>query len=198
MSDYISKVAVVGCSFHGDDAALRIFEGFDLSPKSSVIIIPHINGHNIYNSLSRRIESIYPINDNQIIEPGQIYVAMKYPNQLDRHVSYADGPDKNIVVSQKNGNYFFNLEERSGGLIDSAFMSVAEAFQEKSIGIILNGTGNDGSRGIKNIIENGGITIAQKTKDKLGMPAHAIGTGSVEYILTPKQIRTKLEELLKQ
>jgi len=59
--------------------------------------------------------------------------------------------------------------------------------QNKAIGIILSGTGSDGTLGVKAIKENGGMVMVQdpETAKFDGMPQSSIATGIVDYILPP-------------
>jgi PAS domain S-box-containing protein len=74
--------------------------------------------------------------------------------------------------------------------IDFFFRSLAEDQQEKAIGIILSGTGTDGTLGLKAIKGNGGMGIAQnpETAQYDGMPRSAIATGLVDYVLDVEQM----------
>lgn len=78
--------------------------------------------------------------------------------------------------------------------IDAFLRSLAEDQVEKSIGIILSGTGTDGTLGLRSILGAGGITIAQEpTTAKFdGMPSSAIQAGYVNHILPVE----KMPELL--
>ncbi|MDP1665581.1 MAG: chemotaxis protein CheB [Methylobacter sp.] len=69
--------------------------------------------------------------------------------------------------------------------IDSFLRSLAEDQAEKSVGIILSGTGTDGTLGLRAILGAGGITLAQEpTTAKFdGMPVSAIQTGYVTHVL---------------
>jgi two-component system, chemotaxis family, CheB/CheR fusion protein len=70
--------------------------------------------------------------------------------------------------------------------IDVFFDSLGSALREQAIGIVLSGTGSDGSLGLKAIKECGGLTIAQgsdgSTPQYGEMPAGAIATGSVDLV----------------
>lgn len=81
---------------------------------------------------------------------------------------------------------------------DRLFKSIAVECGERCAGIVLSGTGSDGSYGIQAIREAGGITIAQdpSTAKYDGMPASAIETGCVDLTLSPEQIGTHLEKIL--
>ncbi|MDO9046123.1 MAG: chemotaxis protein CheB [Methylobacter sp.] len=69
--------------------------------------------------------------------------------------------------------------------IDSFLRSLAEDQAEKSVGIILSGTGTDGTLGLRAILGAGGITLAQEpTTAKFdGMPVSAIQAGYVTHVL---------------
>ncbi|MBG9377363.1 PAS domain-containing protein [Panacibacter sp. DH6] len=82
--------------------------------------------------------------------------------------------------------------------IDRLFTSLAKTYGSKAIGIILSGTGHDGSNGIKKIKEAGGLTICQDPSNAkyTGMPQAAMNTGMVDVILPAAEIGAKLVELI--
>jgi two-component system CheB/CheR fusion protein len=79
------------------------------------------------------------------------------------------------------------LEERrvERAPIDHFFRTLAEQHQQDSIGIVLTGTGSDGTLGVKEIKLHGGLTIAQDPNEAEydGMPQSAIATGFVDLVL---------------
>ncbi|MDI1277324.1 chemotaxis protein CheB [Methylobacter sp.] len=74
--------------------------------------------------------------------------------------------------------------------IDAFLRSLAEDQAEKSIGIILSGTGTDGTLGLRAILGAGGVTLAQEpTTAKFdGMPVSAIQAGYVTHILPAEKM----------
>lgn len=82
--------------------------------------------------------------------------------------------------------------------INELFSSMAEELKDKSLGVILSGTGSDGSVGITAIKAAGGITIAQDEKSAKysGMPKSAQETGFVDLVLDPKTLAHELPELV--
>ena len=82
--------------------------------------------------------------------------------------------------------------------IDCLFHSVAKYFGNRAIGIILTGTGKDGSDGLKSIKSQGGITIAQDkiTSESFGMPGAAISAGAVDFILPIQDIGPAIIKLM--
>ncbi|NOX15614.1 MAG: PAS domain S-box protein [Epsilonproteobacteria bacterium] len=74
--------------------------------------------------------------------------------------------------------------------IDTAFESLATYKKKNCIGIVLTGSGKDGTTGIRKIKENGGLIIVQNPKEAQypSMPKSAIATGDVDEILNIKEI----------
>jgi two-component system CheB/CheR fusion protein len=78
--------------------------------------------------------------------------------------------------------------------IDAFFRSLAEDQQEKAIGIILSGTGTDGTLGAKAIKNVSGMIMVQDAESARfpGMPQSAVATGLVDYVLSPEQMPAEL------
>jgi len=81
--------------------------------------------------------------------------------------------------------------------IDLLFTALAEIYESRSIGVVLSGTASDGTKGLKVIQDNGGITFAQdvESADFGGMPGSAIQAGVIDFILPPEKIPKKLLEV---
>ncbi|MDO9596280.1 MAG: CheR family methyltransferase [Azoarcus sp.] len=74
--------------------------------------------------------------------------------------------------------------------IDIFFTSLADAYGAQAVGVVLSGTGSDGSRGAIAINAGGGFLLAQ---DPLlakfdGMPRSVIGTGMVDEVLSAQEL----------
>ncbi|WP_309607187.1 chemotaxis protein CheB, partial [Phenylobacterium sp.] len=79
--------------------------------------------------------------------------------------------------------------------IDTFFQSLAADQGEKAIGVILAGTGSDGSLGLATIKEHGGLTLAQAEFDShalAGMPQSATLTGQVDDVLAVEAMPARL------
>lgn len=122
--------------------------------------------------------------NGQKIERGQIYVI---PPNMDAEIV-----DQQIVLTEAGP------ETRPKPSVDSFFSSLARTYGERAIGIILSGTGSDGSEGIRAIRAGGGMTIAQDHQSAKydGMPHSAVQTGSVDSILAPEYIGKNIVEIL--
>jgi len=78
--------------------------------------------------------------------------------------------------------------------IDFFFRSLAQDQHERAIGIVLSGTGSDGTQGVRAIKGEGGMVMAQNTASTEfdGMPRSAIATGLVDYQLPPAEMPAQL------
>lgn len=81
--------------------------------------------------------------------------------------------------------------------VDLLFSSLAVAYGERAIGVVLSGADADGSRGLREIKHAGGFTFAQQPESARFpiMPRHAIETGCVDLVLRPKEIAGELARL---
>jgi two-component system CheB/CheR fusion protein len=81
--------------------------------------------------------------------------------------------------------------------IDQFFKALAEDRQTGAIGVILSGSGTDGTLGLEEIKASGGITFAQDEQSAkyAGMPQSAIRSGCVDLVLPPNEIARELARL---
>ena len=179
-----THVAGIGASAGGIEALQTLFEHISPNDSLAYIVIQHLSPH--FRSLMVEILSKHTVLKVVAIEEGMPIEA--------NHV-YVAPPGKNVSVF--HGKLFTIQQDRSAGFlfpIDSFFESLAEDYQDKSIGIILSGTGSDGTHGGRMIKEAGGLLIAQEpeTAKFTGMPRSAINTGLVDQVLSPDHIPTML------
>jgi two-component system CheB/CheR fusion protein len=80
--------------------------------------------------------------------------------------------------------------ERPHRPVDILFLSLAEKKGSNVVGVILSGSGSDGTKGIQAIKKAGGVTFAEQENSAsfFGMPSSAIQTGCVDFVLTPRHI----------
>jgi len=118
--------------------------------------------------------------DGVAVEPGCIYMSP---------------PEGYLAIL--NGTLHLMEPEEPGSLrlpIDYFFRSLAGDQRETAIGIVLFGTGTDGTLGLKAIKGAAGMTMAQAPESAKysGMPSSAIATGLVDYVLPIEQIPAQL------
>lgn len=80
--------------------------------------------------------------------------------------------------------------------IDTFFQSMAEEYGSSVIAVVLSGTGSDGTQGIRDVKQRGGIVLVQDDTAQFdGMPRSAISTGLADFILPPDRIAATVMEL---
>ena len=114
---------------------------------------------------------------------------------------YICPPNKNIIV-EDDKILIIDPKQLTYGpkpSINILFESIAANKGNKAIGIILSGTGSDGSRGVRAIKAEGGFTIVQQPQNAKydGMPNSAINTGNIDLILDVEVMGDEIVELLK-
>ncbi len=125
-------------------------------------------------------------------------VTVKNNTPLQKNYVYVI-PAKNLLTVA-DGKLKLKQEDQSGRLnpIDHFFSSLAPLYQQNAVGIILSGTGSDGSLGLMSIKTEGGITFAQdNTANYMGMPHHADDMGYVDFVMPPDKIAKELASLVK-
>jgi len=103
-------------------------------------------------------------------------------------------PPAGSIVTLRDGQLHLHRpaanERRELTPIDLFFDSLATALREDATGVILSGTGSDGTLGLKAIKLRGGLTLAQSVDGTFplhnGMPASAIATGAVDIVAAVK------------
>ena len=123
--------------------------------------------------------------DRERLETGTVYIAP--PNN---HLLI--NPDGIVSLTQTELVHFVRPSA------DLLFESVAASYKDRSIAVVLTGSGSDGSLGLKAIKKMGGTVIAQdeSSSEFFGMPGAAIQTGTVNFILPLKEIAPALVTLV--
>ncbi len=104
---------------------------------------------------------------------------------------YTTPPDTEIRV--KDDRIFLTKPKYQTGpkpSIDVLFESLANSYGPRSVGIILSGTGSDGTYGVGTIFSKGGLTLVQNPSSSKfdGMPASAIATGKIHFVIPPQEM----------
>jgi two-component system CheB/CheR fusion protein len=180
------SIVGIGASAGGLEAMTELLR-YVLPDSMAYVIVQHLapNHESIMAEILSRSAnmSIYTASDGMKIEPNTIYV-----NPPNADLKISDGHLR--VTSPQN-------PEHRGYPIDTFFRSLAEHLGGRSIGVILSGTGSDGTLGLKAIKAVGGITFAQDpgTARYDGMPRSAIESGFTDFSLPPIEIANRLTEV---
>lgn len=176
-------VVGIGASAGGLEALEIFFDNMPPLADFAFVVVQHLSPD--YKSLMGELLrkhtqlNIQEAEDGTTVEPGNIYLMPRKKNMTMYH-----------------GRLFLTEKEHGLNLpIDIFFQSLAEDRGEKAIGIILSGTGSDGTRGIRSIKEVGGMVMVQAEDSAKfdGMPRSAISTGIVDYVLPVAQLPEELQ-----
>jgi len=109
---------------------------------------------------------------------------------------YVIPPDRIMTISRGILRLMARSSEKRYMPIDFFMRSLADDSGDRAVGVVLSGNASDGTIGLKAIKAKGGLTFAQdeKTAAYPGMPASAIASGCVDYVMSPENIA---EELVK-
>jgi two-component system CheB/CheR fusion protein len=171
----------VGASAGGFDALVEFLHVMPPNSGLSFIILQHLSPSP--RSLSAELFSRHTNMRVGVAEEGK---------RLEANCVYTTPADKDIRVKSGRIRLSRPTEGRGHRLpVDQLFRSLGQDQQERAVGIILSGTGSDGSLGLKEIIAHGGIVLVQapETAQFDGMPRSALATGLVTYVLPiPKMV----------
>ncbi|MFA6016063.1 MAG: chemotaxis protein CheB [Gallionellaceae bacterium] len=184
--DKAFPVVGVGASAGGLAAFEAFFSGMptDSDPGMAFVLVQHLapDHKSILADLIRRYTrmQVFEVEDGM---PVQINCAYIIPPNYD--MAFINGTLQLLEPSAPRGQRL---------PIDFLFRSLAQDQHERAIGIVLSGTGSDGTLGIRAIKGEGGMVMAQ-TLDSAefdGMPHSAVATGMVDFQLPPSEMAAKL------
>ncbi|MBX9771643.1 MAG: chemotaxis protein CheB, partial [Candidatus Obscuribacterales bacterium] len=183
------KIVAMASSAGGLAALIAVLAALPKDFPASIVIVQHLDPR--HRSLmadlitKRSVLKVREARAGDRLGPGDVYIAP---------------PDHHMLVN-RSGTISLTQTELVHFVRPSAdllFESVAAAYQEKAIAVVLTGTGKDGSMGVEAIKKMGGTVIAQDetTSEFFGMPQAAIKTGSVDFVLALSEIADALVSLV--
>lgn len=191
MSENNFFVVGIGASAGGLRALEEFFENMPADSGAAFIVIQHLSPD--FKSLMKELLErrtrmrIHRVEQGMAIAPNNVYLIP---------------PGKNLRIKEDKLQLSEQQSRKVHGAIsfpiDIFFNSLAESYAERAMGIILSGTGSDGTRGLQAIKDAGGTVLVQdpNTAEFNGMPQSAIATGVVDRVLPPAQLAELLYEFL--
>jgi len=177
-------IAGIGASAGGLDAFKKFFGALPAASGMAFVLIQHLDPTR--ESLTAELVGTYtrmPVvqaEDGMLIEANRVYVIP--PN------TYLSIRSRKLRLSAPTKPRSLRMA------VDFFLSSLAEDQHEHAIGVILSGTGTDGTLGLKEIKVAGGMTMVQdpQTAQHDGMPRSAIASGSADYVLPAEQMADAL------
>lgn len=182
--DFGGAVVVVGASAGGLSALRTFVEKLDEKISLPIIIIQHLSP-NQKSLLPEILSSVtrIPVQTAQNglrIQPNTIYV---------------NPPGKALTI--QGGVIQLQEKQRLQKIIDTFMVSLASEHNVFPIGVVLSGTGDDGTEGLRSIKSSGGLTIVQDPASCQfpDMPKNAMLVGAADLVLSPEKIAYELNKL---
>src|SRR6266542_1992385 len=180
-------VVGIGTSAGGLEAASALLGQLPGNTGMAFVLIQHLDPKHESN-LGRILAKATPIRVQEAthglaVQPNNVYVIPR-----NTTMTIAGG----VLQLKPRG------EARGPHLpVDAFFKSLAADRQTAAIGVILSGTGSDGTLGVEDIKAAGGITFAQGEESAKypGMPQSALHSGCIDVVLPPEEIARELARI---
>ena len=180
-------IVIVAASTGGPATLMKFVPSFPKDFPGAVVLVQHMPG-SFTSQFSQQLAEVSPIKvkeaeAGEIIVAGQLYIC----------------PGSHHMRVSPTGRISLDDGPRVGGYrpcADLTLESAADYFGPMTIGVVLTGMGNDGSKGVQTVRNVGGHVIAQdeSTAVIFGMPQEAIKTGAVDQVLPIEAIYPAIEK----
>jgi two-component system, chemotaxis family, CheB/CheR fusion protein len=177
----------IGASAGGLEALTILFRELPPDLGMAFILIPHLEPSResaVSQILGRSTRMpVLEVTDGMRIAPNHVYVIP---------------PNHDMTIAEGVLHLGCRPNPRSvNTTIDTFLRSLATGHGSDAIGVILSGTASDGTLGLAAIKGEGGITLAQEPGSAKydGMPASAIASGCVDFILDPAGIAREIARI---
>lgn len=184
---FAGTIVALGASAGGLDALDRFFSSLPPLGQAAFIVIQHLAPE--HKTMMDRLlarHTVMPVEvatHDMPLAGGHVYVIPPGSTMTlaGGHLRLAPRPSSGVTLP-----------------IDDFFDSLAREAASRAVGIVLSGTGSDGSRGIQSLDEAGAWVLAQDpdTARFDGMPRSAIATGCVDQVLPPESLATQVASLI--
>ncbi len=185
MTNSETGLIVMGGSWGGFQASLSILRDLPHNFRIPIVLVLHRQKnadselHLIYDK--KLFLKAKEVEEKEIIRSGIVYLA----------------PSNYHVLIEKEGTFSLDDSELvnfSRPAIDVTFSNAADVFGPRTVGILLSGASEDGSRGLKQISDSGGIAIVQNPNEAEAgvMPRAGIKSTPGCLILTVNEIKEYL------
>ena len=180
-------VVAIGASAGGLQALETFFDNLPDHPHAAFVVVQHLSPN--FKSMMTEIlqrKTAMPVGEiesEQKIEPSRVYVL----------------PPKKHLIVENSSLRLIESPDSFDYPIDKFLDSLIKEWGEKTIAILLSGTGSDGTKGIKGVSRAGGIGLVQspETAQFESMPSSAIPSGLIDEILSPEELAKTVYELIR-
>jgi two-component system, chemotaxis family, CheB/CheR fusion protein len=180
-------IAAIGASAGGIEAFTELMSNLATDTGMAFVLVQHLDPEHhsmLTELLSKKTDMrVKEVTNGMTVEPNHVYVIP---------------PNATMSIS----NHTLQLAPRGEGRglhmsIDHFMRALAEQQGNRAIGVLLSGSGTDGTAGLAEIQAHGGVTFAQDEQSAKydSMPRSAVAAGCVDYVLPPKTIARELARI---
>jgi two-component system, chemotaxis family, protein-glutamate methylesterase/glutaminase len=181
-------LVAIGTSTGGPPALQQIFSSFEKKYPFAVVVSQHMPA-GFTKAFADRLNRTSPFDikeaeDGDLVLPGRILIA---PGGRNMTFEVCGGQvTARIVAPSQTDRYVPS--------VDVMLQSCAGIYRSRVAAVILTGMGNDGSKGILAIKEQGGCVIAESEETAIvyGMPREAIATGVVDSTVPLDRVASEI------
>ncbi|MFK7160771.1 chemotaxis-specific protein-glutamate methyltransferase CheB [Marinospirillum sp. MEB164] len=185
------RLVVIASSTGGPQALALILRQLPADFPAPILIAQHMSD-GFVEGLALWLNSHTPLHVS-VAEDGQLPCAGQV---------YLSPSESHLVVSQQGHLALLARQQKDiyRPSCDALLLSVAEVFQQRAIGVILTGMGQDGAAGLLAVHQAGGLTLAQDEASSVifGMNQQAIERGGVDQVLPVTALAEALQVAVRQ
>lgn len=189
-------ILCIGASTGGPTAVLDVLRGLGENFPLPVLYTQHIEVGSDkkmvdwFNSCCPNIP-MHLAKNGEVAQNGHVYMAPAETHLLINYVNEAGLPV--LKLSNEPPERFLRPA------VNKMFRSAARFYKKSCLAVLLTGMGRDGAEGCKEIVDNGGYTIAEdrSTCAVFGMPAAAIELGAASSVYPRNRIAKEILELVR-
>jgi two-component system CheB/CheR fusion protein len=185
----VDTIVAIGASAGGLEALDRFFSAIDPDLPIAFVVIQHLapTHRTMMDSLLGRhtAMTVQVAAEGDVLRAGHVYVI-----------------PSGVMMTLVDRRLHFNPRPAQGVMhpINDFFHSLATSGCDRMIGVVLSGTGSDGSEGLHSIVEAGGWALVQSPASASfdGMPLNALATGLAHECDTPENLAHIIEGILRE
>ena len=178
-------VVGIAASAGGLKAFKEFFQALDSKTGRAYVLIQHLapEHESLMAELIQKSTAmpVVQVNEDLMLEADHVYTI---------------APNTQLIL-QEGGLVVEPLCGSAGtrNAADSFFRSMAVELQEAAIGIVLTGTGSDGTHGLREVKHRGGMTIVQQPEsaEHSGMPQSVISADAADFVVPVAEMPELLE-----
>jgi two-component system, chemotaxis family, protein-glutamate methylesterase/glutaminase len=181
------EIVVVGTSWGGLDAMRTLLDGLPSEYEMPMILVQH-RSRDSDALLARILQErtrlrVCEVEDKQPVDAGAVYIAPANYHTLVEEGHFSLSTEAPVRYSRPS--------------IDVTMMSAAATYGHRTVGVILTGSNNDGSAGLRRVVDAGGMGVIQDpaTAVAIQMPAAALQSVPTARVFRLERLATFLGTL---